>query len=74
MKLLFAIPHGAQWFFVLAVIAGCFFWIYTIVSIVKTKFSNDSAKLIWLFISIFLGFIGAVIYTIFGRPTHTNVA
>lgn len=67
MKLLIAMPVGSEWIIFFLVLAGAIFWIKTIIDIVRTKFRDDTTKIVWMLIVIFLGFIGALIYTIFGR-------
>ena len=71
---LLSMPGGMEWviiLFVMAfVLAFVIFWIYTIVEIAKSKFSDESIKIIWLLIVILLGFIGSIIYWIFGRSNR----
>jgi len=38
------------------------FWIFMIVDCAKRKFKNDSDKIVWILILVFLGIIGAIVY------------
>ena len=56
----------AALFFVLIIIAISVFifvfWISMIIDCVKRKFKDDSSKILWILILIFLGILGAIIY------------
>ena len=71
LKLLLSMPGGSEWILILICLAAVLvffgFWIYTIVDIVKSKFQDDTTKIIWLLVVILLGFLGSIIYWIFGR-------
>ncbi len=71
-QLLLSMPSGAEWILVLVALsiflAFVGFWIYTIVDVAKSKFADDTTKIVWLLLVLLTGIIGAVIYWIFGRP------
>lgn len=71
--LLLSMPGGSEWLLVLIVLAFLIFWIFTIVDVAKSKFSDDTTKIIWLLVIILLGLLGAVIYWIFGRSNRVIV-
>jgi hypothetical protein len=44
-----------------------YFFGYTIVDIIKSKFQDETTKVIWLLVVILLGLLGSILYWIFGR-------
>ena len=65
-------------FFMLVIFAlGIFafvFWIYMIVDCAKRKFKDDSGKILWILILIFLGVLGsAIYYFVVKKPENQNV-
>ena len=44
------------------------FWIWMLVHAITNKGLNDSEKIIWVLVIIFVHFIGALIYFFVGRP------
>ncbi len=47
---------------------GFVFWIWMLVHAITNKGLNDTEKIIWVLVIIFVHFIGAVIYFFVGRP------
>jgi uncharacterized membrane protein len=41
-------------------------WIWTLIKIIRSDFKNPNDKLMWVIIVCILGFIGAIIYFIWG--------
>ncbi len=78
MQLLLSMPAGAEWLLVILVLATVLafagFWIYTVVDVVKSKFDDDSTKIVWLLVVILLGFLGSIIYWVVGRPKRVLVS
>lgn len=76
-QLLFSMPGGAEWILILLVLAMLLaflgFWIYTIVDIAKSKFVDDTAKIVWLLVVVLTGIVGSIIYWIFGRSSRVLV-
>ncbi len=76
-QLLLSMPGGAEWIFILLFFALALsflgFWIYTIVDIAKSKFNDDTAKIVWLLVVLLTGIIGSFIYWIFGRSNRVLV-
>lgn len=72
-ELLLSMPAGTEWIPVLVMLAvamaALIFWIYSIVDIVQSKFSDDITKIIWLLVVLLTGIIGSFIYWVFGRST-----
>ena len=70
-ELLLSMPAGTEWLIVLIVLAIAIsflgFWIYTIVDIVKSKFQDETTKIIWVLVVVLLGLLGSILYWIFGR-------
>ena len=73
LNYLLGLPRGAEWILIIVafaiVSAFLAFWIYTIVKISKSKFNDDSSKIVWLLVVILTGFVGLLIYWIFGRSS-----
>ena len=70
-QLLLSMPAGAEWIIILVgialALAAMGFWIYTIVDVAKSKFADDTTKIIWLLVVLLSGILGSLIYWIFGR-------
>ena len=64
---LFSMPAGLEWLALLLGLASIIYWIVAIIDVVRSKFQDETTKIIWLLIVILLGFLGAIIYRIFGR-------
>lgn len=56
----------------LLLIAVAAFWIWTIVDVARSRFESPNQKIVWLLVVILLGFIGAIIYHLFGRRSRLN--
>lgn len=52
---------------ILIAIAIFVFVIYTLVDVIKSNFANDTNKIIWVLVILFLAPIGSVIYMISGK-------
>jgi hypothetical protein len=59
---LFALGIGAMLFFFVLGILVFIFWIAMLVDCLKRKFKNDSDRIVWTLVIIFIGIIGALIY------------
>ena len=74
---LLSMPGGAEWILIIValalVLASIGFWIYTIVDIVKSKFQDETTKIIWILVVVLLGILGSLIYLIFGRSGRVIV-
>lgn len=72
-QLLLSMPGGAEWIFILLIFAFILaflgLWVYTIVDIAKSKFADDTTKIVWLLVVLLTGIVGSVIYWIFGRSS-----
>jgi len=57
-------------FLVLGVIAlaAFVFWIWMLIHAITNKGLNDTEKLIWVLVVLFLHFIGGLVYFFVGRP------
>jgi hypothetical protein len=42
-------------------------WIWAIVDIINSRFREDSTKIIWILLVIFLPFLGTLLYFVVGR-------
>jgi len=76
-QLLLSMPGGSEWTLVLLVFAVLLamlgFWIYTIVDVAKSKFNDETTKIVWLLVVLITGIIGSLIYWIFGRSSRILV-
>ena len=79
---LFSMPGGAEWILIIVALAFVLtsigLWIYTIVDIVKSKFQDETTKIIWVLVVLLMGILGSLIYWIFGRSgrvmaEHNNI-
>lgn len=73
-QLLLSMPGGAEWILILFVftilLAILGFWVYTIVDVAKSKFADDTSKIVWLLVVLLTGIIGSIVYWIFGRSSR----
>ena len=61
-------PGGFEWLFILAIALGSIgLFIYVLVDIIKSEFTNNINKIIWLLLVIFLAPLGIVLYLLIGR-------
>ena len=49
-------------------LAATAFWIVEIVDVARRQFTDQTTKLVWLFVIIFLHLLGAIIYYFAGKP------
>ena len=77
MQFLLSMPAGAEWLLVILVLSTILvfagFWIYTIVDVIRSKFNDDTTKIVWLLVVILLGFLGSIIYWVIGRPKRVTI-
>ena len=75
--LLLSMPGGAEWILIIValtlVLAITGFWIYTIVEISRSKFNDDSSKIVWILVVVLIGILGSIIYWLFGRSNRLVV-
>jgi len=60
-------PGGAELIILMVILAMVIFWIRAIIDIAKSRFKDDTTKIVWLLIVIFTGFLGALIYIFVGK-------
>ena len=51
----------------LLLIAGLVIWIYAIFDVLQSRFEDNTTKLIWVLVVIFLSVFGAILYLLIGR-------
>lgn len=54
---------------------GCFYtvlWLWALINVIKSDFSNESNKIIWLLVIILLPFPGALLYLFIGRDQRVR--
>jgi cytochrome c oxidase assembly factor CtaG len=49
-------------------LAAFVFWIWMLIHAITNKGLNDTEKLIWVLVVLFLHFIGGIVYFFVGRP------
>jgi hypothetical protein len=61
---------GLLMFLVMGVIGlACFaFWLWMLIHAITNKGLNDTEKVLWVILVIFLPFLGSIIYFFLGRP------
>lgn len=42
-------------------------WIWAIIDIINSRFREDSTKILWILLVIFLPFLGTILYYVIGR-------
>ena len=54
-------------------LAAFVFWIWMLIHAITNKGLNDTEKLIWVLVVLFLHFIGGLVYFFVGRPKASAV-
>ena len=67
---LIAMPGGTEFLLIAVVLFGLFFLIKCIVEIAKSEFKQKDQQIIWLLVTILMGFVGALIYYFAGRSSR----
>lgn len=57
-------------FFIIIILSILIAWIWTLIRIIQSDFKNPNDKLMWVIIVVGLGFLGAIIYFIFGEKNR----
>lgn len=47
-------------------------WLWAIIDLIKSNFSNSTNKLIWALIIIFVPFVGSILYLVMGRKQRAS--
>ena len=45
-----------------------FFWLATIIDVLKRNFEKDVDKIVWVLIMLFLGLVGSILYVFLKKP------
>lgn len=54
-------------FALLLALVGCVFWIWALVDCIKNPLLNDSERIMWVVMIVFLHFIGALLYRLLAQ-------
>jgi hypothetical protein len=54
-------------FVVLFSLAALVLWIWALVDIVKTNFTDSTQKLIWVLVVLLASFVGSILWLVWGR-------
>lgn len=61
-------PGGFEWLFMMVIVLGSIgLFIYVLVDILKSEFTNSIHKVIWLILVLFTGPLGIVLYLLIGK-------
>ncbi|MBY0540547.1 MAG: PLDc N-terminal domain-containing protein [Campylobacterales bacterium] len=61
-------PGGFEWLFMMVIVLGSIgLFIYILVDILKSEFTNSINKVIWLILVLFTGPLGIVLYLLIGK-------
>ena len=61
-------PGGFEWLFMMVIVLGSIgLFIYVLVDILKSEFTNSINKVIWLVLVLFTGPLGIVLYLLIGK-------
>ena len=59
---------GVEWLFMMVIVLGSIgLFIYVLVDILKSEFTNSINKVIWLILVLFTGPLGIVLYLLIGK-------
>ncbi|MEP2772667.1 MAG: PLD nuclease N-terminal domain-containing protein [Fulvivirga sp.] len=65
--LLLGIPSDWIYLIIFIYLIPGILWLWALIDLVKSEFSDKNMKLVWALIIIFIPFIGSIIYLILGR-------
>jgi len=65
--LLLGIPGDWIYLIIFIYLIPGILWLWALIDLVKSEFSDKNMKLVWALIIIFIPFIGSIIYLILGR-------
>ncbi len=66
-------PGGPELLIILFVLGiPTFLWIWALVDIVKSEFTDSTNKTIWVLVIIFLPVIGSLLYLLIGRGQRVS--
>ena len=65
-----SLPGGAEIIMILVALAILFIWIKTIMEIARSRFTDDTYKIVWLLVVILCGVVGMIIYYAVGRKNR----
>lgn len=61
-------PGGFEWLFMMVIVLGSIgLFIYVLVDILKSEFTNSINKVIWLILVLLTGPLGIVLYLLIGK-------
>jgi hypothetical protein len=60
---MFILPFGIGLFALLCLVM----WVYALVDIIKSRFSDENTKIVWILIVILIPFLGTILYFVLGR-------
>lgn len=60
---MFILPFGIGLFALLCLVL----WVYALVDIIKSRFSDENTKIVWILIVILIPFLGTILYFVLGR-------
>lgn len=60
---MFILPFGIGLFALLCLVL----WVYALVDIINSRFSDENTKIVWILIVILIPFLGTILYFVLGR-------
>lgn len=60
---------GSSMLLLAAALAVFVLWIWAIIDVIRSDFKDQTTKIIWIALLIFLPFLGAIIYPFVGKST-----
>ncbi len=49
------------------------FWLWMLIHAIQNRGLNDSERIVWVLVIIFLNFLGALLYLIVGKPKTSGI-
>ena len=66
------LPSGLLLFFTFLALVSLVLWIFALLDILRSEFSGQNDKLVWVVVVLFAPFIGAILYFLVGRKNKIN--
>jgi hypothetical protein len=58
---------GIGFYEILVIFIPTILWIWALIDVLRSNFKDSTSKIVWLIAVIFVPFLGAILYLLFGR-------
>jgi hypothetical protein len=58
---------GIGFYELLVILIPTILWVWALIDVLRSNFRDSTSKIVWLIAVIFVPFLGAILYLLFGR-------